>query len=114
MRHIYRKAKWAVIWLGKEYDQSTMGLEFARKIYTACTSKATQERVKWYQLFTCSEISAVFCFGQKWVAFFKLIDRPWFTRAWIVQEVAVSPQAWIVCGEKSIRVCVFFGPLCPA
>lgn len=111
MRHIYRKAKWTVIWLGKEYEQSTIGLGLAEKLCKAYKDIATPKKAKWYQLFTYSEISAVFGFGQDWVAFFKLFDRPWFMRAWVVQEVAVSTQVWIACGEKSIYVCVFSKPL---
>lgn len=111
MRHIYRKAKRTLIWLGKEYDQSTIGLEFAGKLCTAFKNIATPKKAKWYQLFTYSELSAVFGFGQDWVAFFKLFDRPWFTRAWIVQEVVVSTQVWIVCGEKTIYVCIVSQPL---
>jgi hypothetical protein len=36
-----------------------------------------------------------------WYNLFKVLKKPWFERAWIVQELAVSPQVLVVCGERS-------------
>ena len=37
-----------------------------------------------------------------WISVMELIQRPWFARAWIVQEVAVSQRAQLHCGEVSL------------
>lgn len=39
---------------------------------------------------------------QSWVAFAKLLRRPWFSRRWVVQEVAFARRASIRCGSKII------------
>ncbi|KAI0490017.1 HET-domain-containing protein [Xylaria cf. heliscus] len=36
------------------------------------------------------------------VAFSALFSRPWFRRVWVIQEVALSPQAVVVCGKFQI------------
>ena len=37
-------------------------------------------------------------------AFLALLERPWFSRAWIVQEVAVASQVTLVCGSLEISL----------
>ena len=34
------------------------------------------------------------------IAFYR---RPWFHRAWVVQEFSLSPKATFICGRKSIQ-----------
>jgi hypothetical protein len=34
-------------------------------------------------------------------AVFRLLSRPWFSRAWVIQEVSLGPDAQIVCGDFS-------------
>ncbi|TLS30964.1 hypothetical protein PpBr36_02813 [Pyricularia pennisetigena] len=36
---------------------------------------------------------------QVWDDLWDLLDRPWFSRLWIIQEVALSRNAWVVCGD---------------
>jgi hypothetical protein len=35
-------------------------------------------------------------------AFLRLLSRPWFTRCWVLQEVALAKDAVVLCGTKSI------------
>ncbi|QBZ58695.1 hypothetical protein PoMZ_03653 [Pyricularia oryzae] len=37
-----------------------------------------------------------------WDDLWDLLDRPWFSRLWIIQEVALSRNAWVVCGGHSM------------
>src|SRR5947208_3450716 len=37
-----------------------------------------------------------------WLAFSTLLKRPWFSRAWIVQEVSVAKDAHVICGDYSV------------
>ncbi|TLD15991.1 uncharacterized protein PgNI_01900 [Pyricularia grisea] len=34
-----------------------------------------------------------------WNDLWDLLDRPWFSRLWIIQEVVLSRNAWVVCGD---------------
>lgn len=38
----------------------------------------------------------------KWNAMFNLMKRPWFSRRWIVQEIALAKEARLYCGKKNI------------
>lgn len=108
MRHIYKKAKFTLIWLGKEYDDSTLGLSYAEECCEAYRKLAAGDKkdekiVKkpWYHLKAYDEYQAVY--DPKWTAFFNLFDRPYWGRAWIVQEVVVSNNQWVCCGKYSGR-----------
>lgn len=37
-----------------------------------------------------------------WRALYKLTQRPWFSRVWVLQEVAVARRATIVCGREQL------------
>jgi hypothetical protein len=41
-------------------------------------------------------------------AFLRLIARPWFTRCWILQEVCLGKQAYLLCGTVAIDWDVFY------
>lgn len=41
------------------------------------------------------------------MAFFALLERPWFRRVWIIQEVAVSADVVIQCGSSSMAWYIF-------
>jgi hypothetical protein len=40
--------------------------------------------------------------SHKWKAMLDLMKRPWFSRRWVVQEIALATSATIYCGEKTI------------
>ncbi len=40
--------------------------------------------------------------SQKWAAYNSFLERPWWTRVWVIQEVAVSDKVVVLCGEHSI------------
>lgn len=111
MRHIYAKAKRALIWLGKEYDDSTLALETAKEFCAKFKSLMNENTSgdatnmnaasgAWFMRRVYNQLTTVW--DPKWGAFFRLIDRPYFNRAWIVQEVVVSKEQWVICGEVAI------------
>ena len=40
--------------------------------------------------------------GSKWRALLNVMKRPWFSRRWVIQEIALAQQATIHCGEETI------------
>jgi hypothetical protein len=40
-------------------------------------------------------------------ALVRLVERPYFERSWIVQEVAVSRNPWVMCGDRAVHWYVF-------
>ena len=102
MRDIYRRARRTLVWLGGEAHDSARGIAFAKRIFATAQGKSADarwaralDRVPGYRTF-----SAIY--GRDWRALFALFERPWFARAWIVQEVAVSPTLWVVCGDAAV------------
>jgi hypothetical protein len=39
---------------------------------------------------------------KQWVTLLKLLQHPWFTRVWVVQEVALSPEVRVRYGDETI------------
>lgn len=37
-----------------------------------------------------------------WQAIFELLERSWWTRAWVVQKATSTLEVWILCGEAGI------------
>lgn len=117
MRHIYARASKTLLWLGKASVDSTLGLqtlqEFSKKykevlnnnISDGHTTIARRPRRWAIQRFWDRVITV---WDPKWGAYFRLLDRPYFTRAWIVQEVVVSKNSYVICGEKAIPWYEFF------
>ena len=111
MRDIYRRATRTFIWLGVEGENSTVGLELATRLYEASQSGVTKDVSKrsWWPTAKHDRLTAVP--SKAWKAFFDLLNRPWFTRAWVVQEVVVSSNLWVVCGDKLIHWSVLVGAI---
>lgn len=103
MRTIYMKAQCTISWLGAEADGSTKGFEYAVRLN------------EWYRKHMQAQQASTSTTGEKQEpnahvdvrvgdpsleAMLKLLDRPYFDRAWIVQEVVVSREVLLACGES--------------
>ncbi|KAF1840379.1 HET-domain-containing protein [Cucurbitaria berberidis CBS 394.84] len=104
MREIYMKATYTVSWLGPEADGSAQALEYADRL-----SKTYRLHMAEQKLITLTpeeekekdsiEKVQVKLGDPALDAMFKLLDRPYFERAWIVQEILVSRQVYFMCGN---------------
>ena len=88
MHEIYGNAKRVCIWLGESNESSRMAIKFIKDevlklddFDTLCDSKEA---------------------SQKWRALLELMQRPWFSRRWVVQEIALARKAVIYCGRDRI------------
>lgn len=95
MTRIYESAHHVVIWLGERSEHSGLALE---KIMVA--SKSLNRRT--HQSVTLQQVRADIFGPEAWAALLNLFDLEWWTRTWVVQEVAVAKQAILVCGKESI------------
>lgn len=87
MARIYNGASQACIWLGQDNDESTKAIAFIHEI------------MKLENFDTVSEKSEN---ASKWQSLLLLMQRPWFSRRWVVQEVALARAATIYCGTDYI------------
>jgi hypothetical protein len=99
MGQIYSNAQQTVVWLGKESEDSDLAMDFIPLV-----DKTLKD-------FEGSESVIDYMFLQKlntgrdslaWEALGNLLARPWFQRVWVIQEVALSHTAYMVCGSKRL------------
>ncbi|KAL4733473.1 heterokaryon incompatibility protein-domain-containing protein [Aspergillus similis] len=90
MRQIYASAKRVFIWLGEADEESDAVMSALHGIATAGLSYFEEGALA--SKIRCSQF------------FFELAERrPWFTRMWIAQELAVATEdPLVVCGMKSV------------
>ena len=88
MAEIYGNATRVCIWLGDSTSTSQVALRYIKK------------EVLQLQNFDdlCESPEA----SSKWRALLELMQRPWFSRRWVVQEIALARRAVIYCGTDKI------------
>ena len=103
MRYIYSSASNVLIWLGEESENSRAAFQLLQHVLAAKWMDELQgleKRDLWdvddnpYNLpLTTNPI---------WYDLFAIIRRPWFRRAWVIQELAMAPRATVMCGNFTI------------
>lgn len=97
MGDIFKSARKVVVWLGDDAQDSRAGMQLAKQllhiaIYQPVTALTTADL----------EIHGLPRRGHKrWKALALILQRPWFWRTWIVQEVAMNPNVELVLGSLS-------------
>ncbi|KAI2616091.1 HET-domain-containing protein [Hypoxylon sp. NC1633] len=108
MKDIYSKARLVLIWLGEEREESDQGLAVASDLAHACHQYTSEGGS--LQTISFDDQLAQKLFGKfrdpsefpRLSAFAKIIQRLWFTRVWVVQELALATAATVFCGNSSI------------
>ncbi|KAB2099390.1 hypothetical protein AG0111_0g12330 [Alternaria gaisen] len=102
MRQIYMKAALTVSWLGPEVKGIAAAFDYASKLHTTWRREmAEQGQI----VLTAEEEKEEDVRVQVMVGdpaletLLHLLDRPYFERAWIIQEVVVSSRVWCMCGS---------------
>lgn len=83
MGEIYASATRTWIWLGKESEDSDIAMDFVASFQTDGTEDLDRE-------------------GTPWQSLTRLLERAWWTRVWVVQEVILAPRARLQCGGKHV------------
>lgn len=118
MRDIYRKASRVMIWLGPESTNGPGELALDLVPYLAAASRdpntAVEQLHESADLRLLNHFATQVCAGHGiqqepneasvtvYTAFSKLLELPYFTRTWIVQEAAVASDAVLLCGTRSV------------
>ncbi|KAI7541839.1 HET-domain-containing protein [Hortaea werneckii] len=87
MRLIFSRANSVKVWLGEAAADSDRAMDF---IKTCATSDSFNKLIK--------DNST----PADWAALSTLMRRPWFSRRWIIQEIALGKCPELICGEKSV------------
>ena len=88
MPSIYGDAKQVCVWLGDASKDSDQAIDFIETIMKDIwkLDQLCEDRLE----------------TGNWAALLKLIMRPWFSRRWIVQEIALGGNGLIYCGRRTI------------
>lgn len=88
MPSIYEDACRVCLWLGNASNDSDKAITFMERIM--------EDIWKLDQL--CEDRMET----ENWAALLKLVMRPWFSRRWIIQEIALARNGLIYCGRRTI------------
>lgn len=100
MWSIYQNSRNVVVFLGESQHGSDQALQLLFEL--SCLSTDPNERH--------TQITKLLEDDQKsshWKALLKLMQRPWWSRAWIIQEYAVAPRVIFLCGLARLDGDVF-------
>ncbi|KAF4435134.1 hypothetical protein FACUT_7392 [Fusarium acutatum] len=87
MSKIYSQAAGVIVYLGKSADDSDLAIEFIMECYDPSPDNTSLSFPRSDTLMD---------------ALRNFFLRPWFTRVWVIQEVFLSSEKTIYCGEKEI------------
>ncbi|RAR10684.1 HET-domain-containing protein [Stemphylium lycopersici] len=88
MSRIYTRSANVCIWLGEDGDEDQRAINFIREEIT--------------HLKEFDAISSDEKYSEKWHALMMLMQREWFSRRWVVQEISLAKDAQIYCGPYSV------------
>lgn len=100
MTNIYSLAQRVLVWLGDD----TAGLAGIETVISrglellpeeTLDPEEMQKRIKGLPMYRESNIT--------WDPFIRLVSKSWFQRKWVVQEVALSRNAVLICGPIQLR-----------
>ncbi|KAL5113646.1 hypothetical protein ACEQ8H_008485 [Pleosporales sp. CAS-2024a] len=114
MRDIYAKAKTTMSWLGPETDNSNDAFAYALELATLLRQHlARNGEITIPEKEMSQKIDPQVKPGDpRLEALVAIHERPYFQRAWIVQEVAVSKYVVLVCGDAIITMDQFLCAFC--
>jgi hypothetical protein len=116
MGEIYKRAERCLVWLGEEIGPVKNSLETIDNLYSVLPGLETiiesSDRSTLYKkLMEASAVPNQLGLGDKgeknildldWEPLSNLLRNPWFSRKWVIQEVAKAKQAIVVCGDKRL------------
>ena len=88
MSLVYTRAEQVCVWLGEDDDNSRKAFKFIKEDIS---------HLKDFDQ-VCSDPNN----AHKWRAFLSLMQRAWFSRRWVVQEIALALKASVYCGPDKL------------
>jgi hypothetical protein len=107
MHRIYKHAERVIVWLDVPGWNSDLAFEFAERIYSCLKSRGGPvegpPRIIEHHEAILASTRHLICRENipAWIALHRLFSRPWWSRAWVLQEITMAKQAAFVCGQKS-------------
>ena len=105
MQAIYRRAERTIVWLGRADPETTAVFRKLRELGDAVNIRKEAEVLFEFCgfKFARGDPYATANLGSTdLVAFVHLLQRPWFQRVWIIQEIGVARDVMLLCGEDEL------------
>ncbi len=87
MGQIFRDAERVVVWLGEEDSNTSKATAFARRTLDIEVFESLLQDPQYHE---------------ERLAILKLLQRPWFKRRWVIQEVALARDVTVFCGRHIV------------
>ncbi|OCL06216.1 HET-domain-containing protein [Glonium stellatum] len=87
MADIYNSAYRVIVWLGPPEPKTDLAFKFIKRIVVLREFDKLLEDGN---------------YSDEWVAFTDLMRYPWFSRRWVVQEIALARKATLICGKSDV------------
>jgi hypothetical protein len=101
IKEIYQRAGQVVIFLGRRSEDSDTAMDFITPL-----EEAIRDLVQNNELISANSIiqKVRHSFpGPAWTALSMLLNRPWFNRVWVIQEVSVGRNPLLICGGRAVK-----------
>lgn len=98
MADIYKSASRVLVYLGEAADDSDEALELLDRIANTDLGGPEQQFVP----LSRRETGLPPHDNKGWAAIRSLLRRPWFRRAWVIQEFVMGADVTMICGEASV------------
>jgi hypothetical protein len=99
MYDIYKGAKRTLLWLGEAYEGSDLAIDTIMFLDTRAGIEPFRSLLRLHGSSGGEHVDPHS--PREWVAFQLLLERPWWNRIWVVQElVAGQDKALVGCGSK--------------
>jgi hypothetical protein len=110
MYDIYQGAKQVLAYLGPEADGSEDIPDFINEILMAILNRRLQGRFDdpGSQYTSLGQSGLPGLEDKRWEAFRKFLQRPWFTRVWIIQEAVSAKKLYMMFGGWTVNSASFF------
>ncbi|KAI4161898.1 MAG: hypothetical protein LQ342_004464 [Letrouitia transgressa] len=114
MKNIYEKARQVIIWLGELGDGGRAGLQLVKNPILGGMGSSSWKQNRELgdpvlQNFSSSWSSSIAIqrtaensLESQYGYLSEILERPWWTRAWIIQEVTVASKAVVRCGPDEV------------
>ncbi|KAJ3469894.1 hypothetical protein MRS44_003959 [Fusarium solani] len=99
MSRIYAECTRVIAWLGEPDDETGLVFDFLPILLKAEENRrGSRDEVYHRELWNGIDFPHVFSYAHHYRALFHLLNRPWFRRIWITQEISLAPSAAVMCG----------------
>lgn len=104
MGDVYREAEQVLIWLGPSSYENKILMDFLRALYRDSSRQKdagdlSQAQENWLSAQQDAGIGRAALDDIRRQALTSLLEEPWFTRVWILQEVSHARAASVCCGR---------------